>query len=231
MLVTVVAVTTLCGRIEPGGIGSALDRRRLEELRATTDASLLGAGTLRAADPEMRGPGGVLSGKRLRAVVSGSGNLPGSNRRLFVHGPPPLLFTRREHVQRLAALYADRAEVLAVDPTADGALDLWSVIGELARRGARSLLVEGGGGLNHQAFRQGVVNELALTVAPKLSGALGAASLADGLPPLGLPFLEMELLFCEAQPGGELFLRYRVSRAADPARASGGERNLQHLTP
>ncbi|MEA3385846.1 MAG: hypothetical protein U9Q89_05270 [Thermodesulfobacteriota bacterium] len=46
MKVFLICITTACGRITPGKIGSPRDRRHLEDMRITTDASLLGAGTM-----------------------------------------------------------------------------------------------------------------------------------------------------------------------------------------
>ncbi|MFH1020748.1 MAG: hypothetical protein V1782_09120 [Pseudomonadota bacterium] len=65
MLVTIIAASTICGRIGPGLTGSPVDRGLLEKMRAATDASLLGAETLRLGDPEMRGPEGHLLPQRI----------------------------------------------------------------------------------------------------------------------------------------------------------------------
>ncbi|MEW6501250.1 MAG: dihydrofolate reductase family protein, partial [Thermodesulfobacteriota bacterium] len=106
----------------------------------------------------------------------------------------------------------ERAEVIAL-PTVGQELSLHQLLAELAARGARSLLIEGGGRLNYAALRQGVVDELLVTVTPKLSGRMGAATLADGPVPLGAPFLDLTLLACEQAESGELFCRYQVNPA------------------
>jgi len=61
-----------------------------------TDASLLGAGTLRAGNVEMRGIGGIIPEKRIRALITMSGNIPVKDRSLFHTGPPPVVFTGEE---------------------------------------------------------------------------------------------------------------------------------------
>ncbi|MEW6593433.1 MAG: RibD family protein [Thermodesulfobacteriota bacterium] len=210
MRVSIIVATTLCGRIAPGGMSSTLDRRFLEAQRAGTDASLLGAGTLREGDAQMRGPGGDLPPRRLRSVISASGNLPLEDRALFREGPPPLLFTSQAAAPALIRRLAGRAEVIAL-PAIEGLLSLRHLVDELSARGARTLLVEGGAHLNYAALQQGVVDEVLVTITPKLSGQAGAASLADGPAPLGSPFLDLTLLACEQAATGELFCRYRVN--------------------
>lgn len=212
--VSLIAAMTLCGRISPAGMGSRLDRRFLEARRAATDASLIGAGTLRREDAQLRGPGGVLPPGRLRAVISLSGELPFAERTLFREGTRPLLFTSAAVAAGLGRRLGERAEVIAL-PTVGQELSLHQLLAELAARGARSLLIEGGGRLNYAALRQGVVDELLVTVTPKLSGRMGAATLADGPVPLGVgaPFLDLTLLACEQAESGELFCRYQVNPA------------------
>ncbi|WP_157861406.1 RibD family protein [Desulfurivibrio alkaliphilus] len=211
MRVSLIAAMTLCGRISPATMGSRQDRRFLEESRQATDASLLGAGTLREGDAEMRGPGGILPENRIRAIISASGRLPLEQRKIFQIGPRPLIFTAAERAKSLADQAGQRAEVIAL-PAKDGFLDLAAACRKLARRGVKELLLEGGGTLNFHALRQRIVDELLVTIAPKLSGHRAAISLADGAEPLGDPFLDLQLLSCHPTLNGELFCRYRVNK-------------------
>jgi len=210
MRVSMIAAMTICGRISPAGMGSPVDRNFLEAQRSAFDASLIGAATLRQVDAELRGSGGVLPPHRLRCVITATGDLPLGGRALFREGPRPLVFTSQAAAPALAHGLAGRAEVVAL-PLLGQELSLRQLLEELAARGAQSLLVEGGGRLNYAALRQGVVDELLVTITPKLSGEAGAATLADGRAPLGAPFLDLTLLSCEQAPTGELFCRYRVN--------------------
>jgi len=207
--VYLIAVASVCGRIAPGGLGSTLDRRHLEEMRACTDASLLGAGTLREGDAQMRGPGGHILEDRIRAVVTASGDIPVERRGLFRLGPPPVIFTGPEKVAQIRDRVAGRGRVVPLPPGPRG-LSIRSAVARFAGWGARRILIEGGAGLNYAALADGVVDEVVLTLAPKISGQAGAPTLADGPGPLGAPFISLELLRCETAATGELFLRYRV---------------------
>ncbi len=212
MQVTIIAAGTICGRIGPGLTGSPLDRGLLETMRAATDASLLGAETLRQGDPEMRGPEGSLLPNRIRAFITQSGDIPVAGKKIFQHGPPPLIFTGEATAAGLRHRLGALAQIVPLPPASTGGLSLVAALAHLAQRGAGSLLVEGGGGLNYACLRQGVVDEILLTLTPKISGDQGAAAVCGGDGPLGEPFLPLTLVSCEAEATGEVFLKYRVQK-------------------
>jgi len=208
--VTIIAASTICGRIGPGLTGSPIDRGFLEKMRAATDASLLGAETLRQGDPEMRGPEGLLLPERIRAFITQSGDIPLAGRRVFQHGPPPLIFTGAAAAAGLRSRFGTLAQIVTLPTDSAGGLSLAAALAHLAKSGAASVLVEGGGRLHYACLQQGVVDEILLTLTPKISGDQGAASLCAGPAPLGEPFLSLALVSCEATETGEVFLKYRV---------------------
>lgn len=211
MKTILVAAMTVCGRISPASMGSEEDRRLLERMRYETDASLIGAGTLRDGDPEMLGPDGVLFGDRIRAVVSGSGDFPWRRKQLFLRGPTPLIFTGRDAALKVRERLGHLAEVIVLTEGPQG-LCLAPALEELGRRGARNVLLEGGGRLNYSCLAEGLVDEVMVTVCPFLAGDRYAASLVDGPQPLDEPFLNLEILSARQGDAGEMFLRYRVSK-------------------
>jgi riboflavin biosynthesis pyrimidine reductase len=76
-----------------------------------------------------------------------------------------------------------------------------------AKLDVRSILCEGGPHLNASLIAAGLLDELFLTLVPKLAGAAGALTIADDAPladPLALELVW--LLECE----GELFARYAL---------------------
>ncbi|MDY0163873.1 RibD family protein [Desulfobotulus sp.] len=207
-----IAAMTLCGHIGPSPFSSPEDRQHLETWRDQTDASLMGAGTLRDADPEMRGSHGVLRENRIRAFVSASGRIPLEKRRIFLHGPPPLFFTPSHVAKSLALTLGQRGGVHPVPSLQDKSLDLKAVLAVLKTQGTASLLLEGGGGLNYQALKQGIVDELLLTLCPKILGSSNAVPLVHG--PCGLKETgPWHLLDYRIGNSGEVFLHY--TRTAD----------------
>jgi 2,5-diamino-6-(ribosylamino)-4(3H)-pyrimidinone 5'-phosphate reductase len=59
-------------------------------------------------------------------------------------------------------------------------VNLKQLFSTLKKRGFRKILVEGGGELNWSLLHQGLVNELVLTVAPKIAGGRLAITAVEG---------------------------------------------------
>ncbi|WP_205717682.1 RibD family protein [Actinomadura soli] len=156
-------------------LSSAADWDRVDAVRAGCDAILVGAGTIRADDPRL-----LVRSERRRAkraerglppdltkvTLTWSGDLdPGA--RFFTTGESPkLVYAPSRTAGGLAARLDGLAEVVdAGDPPA-----LATMLGDLAARGVRRLMVEGGGGVHTLFLTAGVVDELQLVVAPFFIG-------------------------------------------------------------
>ena len=203
--------TTLDGRATIGGvsgpIGSAMDTKMLAALRTRFDAVMIGAGTMRAerygrlaAKPETRERRAALGlpPEPLMVLISGRLDLPW-DAPLFSEGGRVLIFTASE-----AEPPATETGVEVVRH--EGHVDLAAAVSHLRREhGVRALLCEGGPRLHAQLQAAGLVDELFLTIAPKLNGGEGPPSLIEG--ELG-GVVELELAWLlEAE--GELLSRYR----------------------
>jgi riboflavin-specific deaminase-like protein len=79
-----------------------------------------------------------------------------------------------------------------------------------AKWGIKRLLCEGGGELNEAFFRAGLVNQLHLTVCPKVLGGRTAPTIADGLGAGSLARATKLQLESARRQGDEMFLVYRV---------------------
>lgn len=134
---------SLDGRMSGRWISSAESRRRTHTERAKFQAILVGAGTVRADDPRLRG---------VRAVVLG-GRIPARSR--VVREGTLVFATRPARLGRATVLVRRRWTVRAV-------------LRELARRGVQSVLIEGGRNVLDQAFAEGVVDELLAIIAPRV---------------------------------------------------------------
>ena len=168
--------------------GSAHDHEHLLELRATADAVMCGARTADLNDINL-GPGVAkfrrvrirhgLAEFNLRILVSGSGSINPSAE-IFKHrfAPIIILTTRRASAKQLATL-----RTLADDVKICGAKDINfpAALGWLKTEwGVKRLLCEGGGELNDAMFRAGLVNELHLTICPKIFGGRNAPTISEG---------------------------------------------------
>lgn len=184
---TVDGRATIEGRSGP--IGSEADTAMLVGLRTRFEAVMIGAGTMRV---ERYGPM-----KQMMVIVSGRLDLPWDTP-LFKTGGEVLIFTatEAEPPETAAAVEVVRHE---------GAVNLTEALRYLRQeRGIRALLSEGGPHLHAQMQADGLVDDLFLTIAPKLSGG-GAPRIIEGSLP-GIAELELVWLLEE---DGELFARYR----------------------
>jgi 2,5-diamino-6-(ribosylamino)-4(3H)-pyrimidinone 5'-phosphate reductase len=197
------------------GIGSETDHRLMRKLRVTADALLHGAGTVRADNfrptvPEDLVPRRLarnLEAQPLGVVVSRTGNLPAENR--YFSARPPVVFTTNAPAAGLSARLGSRAKVLAMG---EKEIDLGGALAMLRyQHGVRLLLCEGGPSLAYDLLAGGYLDELFLTLAPKLGADSSALRLLQGpaFPEDAVPSLTLRHVWHQ---DSELFLRYTVRR-------------------
>jgi riboflavin-specific deaminase-like protein len=204
---------------------SQRDQEHLYELRATADAVMAGARTL-DLNKVLLGPGGTrfkkmrrrngLSEYSLRIIVSGSGSI-NPDAAILHHGSSPiiLLTTGRASRTKLHRLRDLVAEALVCGKTE---LDFADAFRQLRQKWkVRRLLCEGGGELNAALFKAGLVDELHLTVCPKIFGGSRAPTIADGVSFEHLVNAARLELKSFERVGDELFLVYRVLHKKQPA--------------
>ncbi len=168
--------------------GSKRDHEHLLELRATADAVMAGAMTVNAA-PINLGPGAAKFRRRrlncglaeynLRVIVSGSGTI-NPDAKIFQQrfSPIILLTTARISTAKLQKLRAVTDEVKICGKTE---IDFRMALRWLrAKWNVQRLLCEGGGELNDALFRADLVDEINLTICPKIFGGRTAPTIADG---------------------------------------------------
>ena len=168
--------------------GSARDHEHLLELRATADAVMAGARTVDSAAINL-GPGPArfrrqrlkngLAEYNLRVIVSGSGSLdPGAE--VFQHRFSPIivLTTGRASQAKLRQLRAVADEVKVCGRQEINFREAFCWL--RGKWEVQRLLCEGGGGLNDALFRAGLVDELHLTICPKVFGGRNAPTIVDG---------------------------------------------------
>jgi riboflavin-specific deaminase-like protein len=201
---TVDGRATIEGRSGP--IGSDTDAALLAGLRTRFDAVMIGAGTMRverygrpAASQEKRDrrERAGLPPDPLMVIVSGRLDLPWDAPLFTAGGGRVLIFTSSEAdpPQTETQLQVVRHE---------GAVDFAEALRQLRREhGVRALLSEGGPHVHGQMQAAGLVDDLFLTIAPKLAGG-GAPRIVEGELPEIAPLQLAWLL----EEDGELFARY-----------------------
>ncbi len=191
------------------GLSTDLDRRLFHLLRTQVDAVMVGAGTLRlerygrmAKSEELRDRREAegLARDPLAVVVSGRLDLPADLPLLQEPGQRVLIATGSD--ASLPGLAADVTYVRTGD-------DLPLLMARLREdHGVRSVLCEGGPTLNSFLLAAGLVDELFLTLNPKLSGGAAALTIVAGR---GLVEPAELALVSLAEGGGDLFTRWRIA--------------------
>lgn len=167
---------TLDGRIATASgasfwISGHEDILHTHRLRALFDAVVVGAGTVRADDPQLTTR--LCHGRSPVRVVLDTERRLGPDHRLFREGPTTLVFCATD---RMAA--AGRAEVIGIERVEAG-LDLAAVLTTLRARGLGRVFIEGGGLTVSRFLAAGLLDRLHVTVAPLLLGS--------GIPAFTLP--------------------------------------------
>jgi riboflavin-specific deaminase-like protein len=167
---------------------SRRDLEHLYELRATAEAVICGARTVEISRT-LLGTGGErfrklrlkrgLAEYPLRVVVSGSGSI-NPHAEIFEKrfSPVIILTSARASNAKLQSLRtaADKVKICGKREINFAAALRWL----RAQWGVRRLLCEGGGELNDALFRAGLVDELHLTICPKIFGGRYAPTIAEG---------------------------------------------------
>lgn len=190
-MVTLKLALTLDGRIatatgESRWITGPEARRAVHAMRASHDAVLVGAGTARADDPDLRVRGLGVAHQPVRVVASARLDLPLAGRLgASAHAAPVwLLHSSAAPVEAQSAWAATGAELIAC-PETGGRLEAAAMLQALGARGLTRVFCEGGGALAAALLRADLVDELIVFAAGKLIGAEGRA----GVGPLVLSAL------------------------------------------
>jgi riboflavin-specific deaminase-like protein len=192
------------------GISSDLDRELFHHLRTQADAVMVGAGTARqerygsiTKTAELREKR-VADGLRpvpLGVIVSGRLDLPADLPLLDDPDQPVVIATGSD------AVLPDLGDQVTYERVGE---DLPLLMARLrGEHGIRSVLCEGGPTLNSFLLAAGLVDELFLTLHPKLLGGAAALTIVAGRELVEPAAAELVSL---AEGGSELFTRWRLQR-------------------
>jgi 2,5-diamino-6-(ribosylamino)-4(3H)-pyrimidinone 5'-phosphate reductase len=218
-------------------ISSERDRQRVDALRASVDAVMVGGHTVIGEDPRLTVKSAELRAERLArgepenpakvAVVSSLVRL-NPNGRFLTAGPVRIIVftpavasgsaepTLREDSRDASGpseptLRARKAgtpvEIFALG---EGRVDLVAALEKLGGLGIRSVLVEGGGSLNFELLSMGLVDELLVFVAPLIFGGASAPTLADGAGLVRDAAIRLTRQDVDVWEDGGVLLRYKV---------------------
>ena len=214
--------TTADGKIDTferrgAGISSQRDKERVDRLRADADAVMVGGRTLLDEDPKL-----TVKSANLRAAREANGLTPNpvkvgvvsvadlkSDSAFLTAGPARIvIFTTQGTSKEQREFLRARGVELFVDEKQR--VDLPKALHTLKEIGINRLMVEGGGTLNFELLRLGLVDELTAYVAPLIFGGETAPTLAAGSGLVRNAAISLKLIDIEAWEDGGVLLKYKI---------------------
>lgn len=199
-------------------ISSAIDRERVDRLRADCDAVMVGGHTLLDEDPRLTVKSDALQAQRLSrkmpaqpakvGIVSRAVLRPDSR---FLNDGPAQVFIFTTDQTDAAQIAFLRQRGVQVSVISSPRVDLLSALQQLKQAGVQRLLVEGGGTLNEALLSLGLVDEISVYVAPLIFGGASAPTLASGPGLTRQEALPLQLTHVERHSDGGIVLYYAVN--------------------
>jgi 5-amino-6-(5-phosphoribosylamino)uracil reductase len=156
-------------------LSNPADLDRVDAVRATCDAILVGANTVRRDNPSLLIKSATRRSERAarglpedlaKVTLTSGGDLDPESRFFSTGTEPKLVYTTSESAVALAGRLGEAATVIDTGET----VHLPSMLTDLGYRGIRRLMVEGGGSVHTRFLVEGLVDELHLAVAPFFVG-------------------------------------------------------------
>ena len=200
-------------------ISSPQDKERVDQLRASADAIMVGGRTLLDEDPKL-----TVKSEALRAERVGRGLSPNpvkvgivseanirTDSQFLNAGPADIVIftTRRTSKESLSLFKSQRVDVYMDDKEK---VDLHNALATLKDLGIERLMVEGGGTLNFELLRLGLVDEITAYVAPMIFGGQSAPTLAAGSGLKRSEAIPLKLVEAETWEDGGVLLKYQFMR-------------------
>lgn len=198
-------------------ISSRKDKERVDQLRAAADGILIGGRTLLEELPKLTVKNEALCEGRIQRGLAPNPVKIGVVTRAdipldsdFIKAGPArvvIFTTSQTSISHVEELRAAGVEVFVEDAPR---VDLNKMMLTLKKIGVDHLMVEGGGTMNFELIRLGLVDEVMMCLAPMIFGGATAPTMADSL---GVPrdeAVELKLMEVEKWEDGGVFLRYKI---------------------
>jgi 2,5-diamino-6-(ribosylamino)-4(3H)-pyrimidinone 5'-phosphate reductase len=200
-------------------ISSREDLVRVHKLRASVDAIVVGISTILADNPQLTVR--LAKGKNpARVIVDSRGRIPLDSQIMRTASKVKTIVavTDQAPEEKIMKLRDMGAQVLVISEGKKGqsaavphGVNLKLLFRKLKKMGLKKILVEGGGELNWSLLHLWLVDELTITIAPKIAGGRLATTLVegDGFDEIAQS-IKLHLKKIQRKKDGELVLHYKV---------------------
>ncbi len=166
-------------------ISNEMSRERGHQIRHKVDAILVGIGTVLSDDPRLTTRLPNQEGKdSMRVILDARLEIPTTAKVLNHDSPATTLIVTGEKVdkvKRTLVTAKQNVEILTLPLNSEGRIPLADLLRNLHSRGISSILVEGGGRVNHSFLHAGLGDRLYTFITPKILGG------EDGVAPFSGP--------------------------------------------
>ncbi|HJY10398.1 MAG TPA: 2,5-diamino-6-(ribosylamino)-4(3H)-pyrimidinone 5'-phosphate reductase [Nitrososphaeraceae archaeon] len=217
MQIIVNSAMTVDGKIAThqgdSAISSKDDLIRVHKLRDSVDGIIVGISTVLADNPRLTIRLGRKRPKErhlTRIIIDSTGRIPIDSQILRTASKIKTIVavTKLAHMNVIRKIKKTGAIVIVAGTHT---VDLKKVVWTIQRMGIKKILVEGGGEINWSLFRLGIVNELIVTMAPRIVGGRRAITLVEGEGYSRVSQgIKLKLKKVRIQNSGEVVLHYKL---------------------
>jgi 2,5-diamino-6-(ribosylamino)-4(3H)-pyrimidinone 5'-phosphate reductase len=217
MQIIVNSAMTVDGKIAThqgdSAISSKDDLIRVHKLRDSVDGIIVGISTVLADNPRLTIRLGRKRPKErhlTRIIIDSTGRIPIDSQILRTASKIKTIVavTKLTHMNVIRKIKKTGAIVIVAGTHT---VDLKKVVWTVQRMGIKKILVEGGGEINWSLFRLGIVNELIVTMAPRIVGGRRAITLVEGEGYSRVSQgIKLQLKKVRIQNSGEVVLHYKL---------------------
>ena len=159
-------------------LSSKQDKLRIHKLRSKVDAILVGSNTVKRDNPSLTVR--YVKGKNpIRIILDSKGTISFDSKIVKTSKKIPtiLAVSKKASKKTIDKLKKNSIEVIE---TGENRVNLKNLLNILSKNKVKTILVEGGGTVNWAFIKEGLVDEIIVTVTPFLVGGINAISLVEG---------------------------------------------------
>lgn len=159
-------------------LSSKKDKIRVHKLRSKIDAILVGSNTIKRDNPVLTVR--YVKGKNpIRIVLDSKGTISSKSKIIKTSKKIPTIIavSKKAPKKNIQNLKKHSIEVIVAG---ENHVNIKNLLKKLSMKKIKTLLVEGGGNVNWEFIKEGLVDEIIVTVSPYLLGGNKAVSLVEG---------------------------------------------------